>query len=24
MKFNHEIVEKNIGLLAIFTVIAIS
>ncbi|QSX38889.1 cytochrome-c oxidase, cbb3-type subunit II [Shewanella sedimentimangrovi] len=24
MKFNHEIVEKNIGLLGIFTVIAIS
>ena len=24
MKFNHEIIEKNIGLLAIFTVIAIS
>ncbi|MCS6095833.1 cytochrome-c oxidase, cbb3-type subunit II [Shewanella baltica] len=24
MKFNHEIVEKNIGLLAIFTVVAIS
>jgi cytochrome c oxidase cbb3-type subunit II len=24
MKFNHEVIEKNIGLLAIFTVIAIS
>lgn len=24
MKFNHEIVEKNVGLLGIFTVIAIS
>ncbi|MCL1112843.1 MULTISPECIES: cytochrome-c oxidase, cbb3-type subunit II [Shewanella] len=24
MKFNHELIEKNVGLLAIFTVIAIS